>query len=117
MLLLLLLLCNSGLVRWRAFILPVDGSSDTTPGLIAYDCAADNHNITAVSLYRPASCVLASSSKITIPVSIQVIQQKTSQLVWNISASKVWNIKANATTRGEIIIAGSVEGNDCEILV
>lgn len=50
----------------------------TMKGLVAYDCAADELNVTAISLYRPQECSSPTVGKTTTIVRIQVIQQRTS---------------------------------------
>lgn len=46
--------------------------------MIAYDCGAEDLNITAISLYRPTGCKSSLAPKVTEKKYIQVIQQKTS---------------------------------------
>nr|API61888.1 glycoprotein [Mos8Chu0 chuvirus] len=146
-----------GSVSWTAGL-------DTSKGLIAYDCGADDLNITAISLYRPASCKSSLTPKITERKYIQVIQQKTSHTVRVIQCGlmtersithcgmhshssmvansylhqiktftypecqlllstgyysfdhkrSLRNVKANMTTRGEIVIEGSLDGSSCK---
>lgn len=145
-----------------AVLVPTFGFK-ASQGLIAYDCGADNLNITAISLYRPSSCKSSLAPKITEMKFIQVIQQKTSHNVRVIQCSlmtersithcgmhshaslvansyshqiktftypecekllttgyyefdvkrNLRDIKANTTTRGEIVIEGSLDGSSC----